>query len=100
MHFDCARLNAVIRAVVARAVNGYGWRVFGLHQGTRGVLARPVDAMELELNSVSAAMLRLAGTILDATNRSAPFAFPLPEGVGRIVRVRSSKASACWVSTR
>ena len=24
---DCAGLNAVIRAVVARAVQGYGWRV-------------------------------------------------------------------------
>ena len=27
---DCAGLNAVIRAVVNRAVQGYGWRVFGI----------------------------------------------------------------------
>ena len=40
---DCAGLNAVIRAVVARAVLGYGWRVLGIHQGTQGLLRRPVD---------------------------------------------------------
>src|SRR5947199_8455293 len=37
---DCAGLNAVIRAVVARAILGYGWRVLGLHQGTHGLLRR------------------------------------------------------------
>ena len=77
---DCAGLNAVIRAVVARAVKGYGWRVFGIHQGTRGLLSRPVGAVQLDLDSAGAAMLRLAGTILGSTNRGDPFAYPLPDG--------------------
>ena len=28
---DCAGLNAVIRAVTHRAIEGYGWRVLGIH---------------------------------------------------------------------
>ena len=36
---DCAGLNAVIRAVVKRAVLGYGWQVFGIRQATHGLLA-------------------------------------------------------------
>ncbi|HIC80457.1 MAG TPA: 6-phosphofructokinase, partial [Kiloniellaceae bacterium] len=39
---DCAGLNAVLRAVVHRAVEGYGWQVVGIHNGTAGLLARPV----------------------------------------------------------
>jgi ATP-dependent phosphofructokinase / diphosphate-dependent phosphofructokinase len=77
---DCAGLNAVIRAVVARAVKGYGWRVLGIHQGTRGLLCRPVDTVQLDLESGGSAMLRLAGTILGTTNRGDPFAYPLPDG--------------------
>ena len=41
---DCAGLNAVIRAVVKRAVLGYGWQVLGIRQATHGLLSRPVDA--------------------------------------------------------
>jgi len=40
---DCAGLNAVLRAVVHRAVEGYGWQVVGIHNGTAGLLARPVS---------------------------------------------------------
>ena len=41
---DCAGLNAVLRAVTHRAVEGYGWTVVGLHNGTAGLMARPVEA--------------------------------------------------------
>jgi phosphofructokinase-like protein len=77
---DCAGLNAVIRAVVARAVQGYGWRVLGIRQGTQGLLRRPVDVAVLDLQSASAAMARMAGTILGTTNRGDPFAYPMPDG--------------------
>ena len=97
---DCAGLNAVIRAVVARAVKGYGWRVLGIHQGTHGLLSRPVDVVPLDLQSAGAAMVRMAGTILGTTNRGDPFAFPMPDGSRRTVRRRSSRASACSASTR
>jgi ATP-dependent phosphofructokinase / diphosphate-dependent phosphofructokinase len=77
---DCAGLNAVIRAVVARAVLGYGWRVLGIHQGTQGLLRRPVDFTPLDLQSANPAMARSAGTILGTTNRGDPFAYPMPDG--------------------
>ena len=59
---DCAGLNAVIRAVVARAVQGYGWRVLGIRQGTQGLLRRPVDFAPLNLQNANPAMARMAGT--------------------------------------
>src|SRR3546814_11847098 len=40
---DCAGLNAVIRAVAYRAIDGYGWQVVGIRNGTAGLLARPVE---------------------------------------------------------
>jgi phosphofructokinase-like protein len=76
---DCAGLNAVIRAVVKRAVLGYGWQVFGVRQATHGLLARPVDAVELNPDSV-AGILHLGGTLLGTTNRGDPFAYPAAGG--------------------
>src|SRR5215471_9527696 len=77
---DCAGLNAVIRAVVHRAIEGYGWRVIGIRQGTMGLLRRPVDAIELGLSADDGALLRRGGTILGTTNKGDPFAFPGPGG--------------------
>src|ERR1700674_2127827 len=76
---DCAGLNAVIRAVVMRAVQGYGWRVYGIRQGTAGLLRRPPDAEELGLSMATVNILRLGGTVLGTTNRGDPFAFPMPD---------------------
>ena len=76
---DCAGLNAVIRAVVKRAVLGHGWQVFGIRQATQGLLARPVDAVELTPDSV-AGILHLGGTLLGTTNRGNPFAYPGEDG--------------------
>jgi 6-phosphofructokinase 1 len=77
---DCAGLNAVIRAVVARAKYGYGWRVLGIRQGTAGLLRQPVDVQELDLGMTSVNILKLGGTILGTTNKGDPFAFPMPDG--------------------
>ena len=77
---DCAGLNAVLRAVTHRAVEGYGWTVVGLRQGTAGLMARPVEAEELQLSLFDGTLLRLAGTILGTTNRGDPFDYPLPDG--------------------
>jgi phosphofructokinase-like protein len=81
---DCAGLNAVIRAVVKRAVLGHGWQVFGIRQATHGLLSRPVDAIELTPDSV-AGVLHLGGTLLGTTNRANPFAYP-GEGGRRVDR--------------
>jgi 6-phosphofructokinase 1 len=77
---DCAGLNAAIRAVVARAVQGYGWRVYGIRQGTMGLMRRPVEYDELDMRIATINILRLGGTILGTTNKGDPFAFPMPDG--------------------
>jgi len=77
---DCAGLNAVIRAVAHRAIEGYGWQVFGIHDGTRGFMERPVDCEELTLSIFTGNILRLGGTILGTTNEGDPFDFPMPDG--------------------
>ena len=77
---DCAGLNAVIRAVAYRAIGGYGWRVFGIHEGTVGLMRRPVDHRELTLEMFDGNILRQGGTILGTTNRGDPFAYPMPDG--------------------
>lgn len=77
---DCAGLNAAIRAVVSRAVQGYGWRVLGLRHGTMGLMRRPIEFEELDLRISTVNILRLGGTILGTTNKGDPFAFPMPDG--------------------
>jgi len=76
---DCAGLNPVIRAVVSRAT-GLGWTVVGIRNGTAGLLARPVEAVELDRRATGSDMLRLGGTILGTTNKGDPFAFPTADG--------------------
>ena len=82
---DCAGLNAVIRAVVKRAVLGHGWEVFGVRQATHGFATRPVDAIELTPDN-TAGIGHLGGTILGTTNRGDPFHYPNPHGGGTIDR--------------
>lgn len=77
---DCAGLNAVIRAVTTRAELGYGWDVYGIKQGTMGLLARPVQVERMELQRLGGYFLRRGGTILGTTNKGNPFAFPQPDG--------------------
>ncbi|WP_020594436.1 ATP-dependent 6-phosphofructokinase [Kiloniella laminariae] len=77
---DCAGLNAVVRAVVHRAVQGYGMKVIGIEQGTAGLLARPVMARELDPSIFTGDILRRGGTILGTTNKGNPFSYEMPDG--------------------
>lgn len=77
---DCAGLNAVIRAVTLRAILEYGWEVYGIHQGTHGLMKRPVNAIKLDLSFCTGSLLRQGGTVLGTTNKGDPFAYPLPDG--------------------
>jgi 6-phosphofructokinase 1 len=77
---DCAGLNAVIRAVVFRAVHGYGWEVIGIRRGTLGLMTSPPDVIPLSLDMFSGEVLRMGGTLIGTTNRGNPFAFPMPDG--------------------
>lgn len=80
---DCAGLNAVVRAAVLRARDGYGWTMVGIHNGTAGLLSRPVEAEELDRRMTTSTVLRMGGTILGTTNKGDPFAYPMPDGSRR-----------------
>jgi 6-phosphofructokinase 1 len=67
---DCPGLNAVIRAVVRRALTYPDHRVVGFRYGWAGVLAD--DTIELDLET-TAGILPRGGTIL-GTSRTNPFA--------------------------
>jgi 6-phosphofructokinase 1 len=84
---DCAGLNAVIRAVVQRAVGTYDWEVLGIRQATRGLMARPPQVIPLEPEQVDP-LLTVGGTMLGTTNKGDPFAYPMPDGT---LRDRSSE---------
>lgn len=77
---DCAGLNAAIRAVTRRAMEGYGWEVVGIHNGTLGLISTPVDAEVLDHKTFSGTLLRQGGTFLGTTNKGDPFAYPMEDG--------------------
>ena len=76
---DCAGLNAVIRGTVMYAAQ-LGWEVYGIEDGTHGLIDRPIRARKLTVDDVGATMLRQGGTILGTTNKGNPFAYPMPDG--------------------
>jgi ATP-dependent phosphofructokinase / diphosphate-dependent phosphofructokinase len=76
---DCAGLNAAIRAVVHRAIDGYGWEAIGIYRATQGLMERPVGAVNLTIPMVDR-LLVAGGTFLGTTNQGNPFAFPMPDG--------------------
>jgi 6-phosphofructokinase 1 len=69
---DCPGLNAVIRAIVKRAVRSHGWSVAGVRHGWRGLLRDEID--DLDLDDVSGILPR-GGTIL-GTSRTNPYRDP------------------------
>lgn len=69
---DCAGLNAVIRAVTARAQGGYGWEVVGIRYATMGFLQNPIDWIPLSHKTMEASLIRQGGTILGSISKS-PF---------------------------
>ena len=78
---DCPGLNAVIRAVVRRAVVSKGWSVMGIREGWRGLLDDHLT-MPLDLTAVSG-ILHRGGTIL-RTSRTNPM--KVPDGLERVVK--------------
>ena len=76
---DCAGLNAVISAVLRRA-DSLGWEVYGIRQGTQGLIDRPVRAERLVASKMTQELLRRGGTILGTTNKGNPFDYLLPDG--------------------
>lgn len=66
---DCPGLNAVIRALVQRAIKTYGWDVLGIRHGWRGLLRDEIEPLDLKAIS---GILPRGGTIL-GTSRTNPY---------------------------
>jgi 6-phosphofructokinase 1 len=77
---DCAGLNAVIRAVIQRAVVDHGWELIGIREGTSGLMERPLKVEQLGPDMLTGDLLRRGGTLLGSTNYGDPFAFPEADG--------------------
>src|SRR5581483_6500059 len=66
---DCPGLNAVIRAVVRKAIDGYGHQVVGFRDGWRGVLQSSFEELTIESTR---GILPRGGTIL-GSSRTNPY---------------------------
>ena len=66
---DCGGLNAAIRSIFFRAKNKYGMTVFGIKNGTTGLIQRPLDFIELNQKTFSGYLLKQGGTFLGTTNK-------------------------------
>jgi len=66
---DCPGLNAVIRAVVKRAVNKYSMEVLGIREGWKGLISGSVEPLT---NYSVTGILPRGGTIL-GTSRTNPY---------------------------
>ena len=85
---DCPGINAVIHAVVKRAVLRYGWEVVGVLDGFEGMVEG--KWRKLEYNDVSGIM-PLGGTILGTSNKADPFRYPVHEEGKLVFRDFSQK---------
>ena len=77
---DCAGLNAAVRSIFYRAKDKYKMDVFGILEGTVGLMNRPVSYIKLDYNTFSGNLLRQGGTFLGTTNKGNPFKFPMEDG--------------------
>ena len=77
---DCGGLNAAIRSIFFRAKNKYNMDVFGIRDGTAGLIKRPVDTIQLNHKTFGGYLLRQGGTFLGSTNKGNPFKIPTTDG--------------------
>ena len=85
---DCAGLNAVIRAVTLRATKEYEWEVYGIRDGTLGLLKKPLDVVKLTPSDFDGNLLRMGGTFLGSNNKGNLFGKTQIDG--KIVDVSST----------
>jgi 6-phosphofructokinase 1 len=81
---DCPGLNAVIRAVVRKAIDTYGDELIGFRDGWRGVLDDSADELTIESTR---GILPRGGTIL-GSSRTNPYA--RDDGVERVLQAMSA----------
>ncbi|MBM4398819.1 MAG: 6-phosphofructokinase, partial [Candidatus Cloacimonetes bacterium] len=69
---DCPGLNAVIRAIVKRALQEHDWEVLGSVDAFNGILMEPMHLVELNSEKVAGIHV-MGGTIIGTTNKGGPF---------------------------
>lgn len=88
---DYAGLNAVIRAVVHRAVDTYWWEVIGICRATLGLIAYPPEIVHLAISHVNQLLtvLTAGGTVLGTINEGNPFSFSMSDSTVRLKNVKN-----------
>ena len=77
---DCGGLNAAVRSIFYRAKEKYNLDVYGILEGTVGLMERPPRYIKLDYGTFSGNLIRQGGTFLGTTNKGNPFKYPLPDG--------------------
>ena len=77
---DCGGLNAAVRSIFYRAKEKYDLDVYGILEGTVGLMERPPRYIKLDYGTFSGNLIRQGGTFLGTTNKGNPFKYPMPDG--------------------
>ena len=70
---DCGGLNAAIRAIFFRAKKKYSMKVYGIRNGTLGLIKRPLDVEELTYQKFEGFLIKQGGTFLGTNSKGNPF---------------------------
>ena len=88
---DCPGLNAVIRAVVRKGIDGYGHAIVGYRDGWRGPLENAYEELTIESTR---GILPRGGTIGAARYASARYATGAPRATVRLTVHSRSRTRA------
>ena len=77
---DCGGLNAAVRSIFYRAKEKYNLDVYGILEGTVGLMERPPRYIKLDYGTFSGNLIRQGGTFLGTTNKGNPFQYPMSDG--------------------
>ena len=77
---DCGGLNAAVRSIFYRAKEKYNLDVYGILEGTVGLMERPPRYIKLDYSTFSGNLIRQGGTFLGTTNKGNPFKYPMSDG--------------------
>ncbi len=72
---DCGGLNAAIRSIFFRAKKKYNLEVYGIKNGTLGLIKRPLDVEKLSYKSFKGFLIKQGGTFLGTNSKGNPFRF-------------------------
>ena len=70
---DCGGLNAAIRAIYLRAKKKYNMNVYGIKNGTLGLINRPLEVEKLSYENFKNFLIKQGGTFLGTNSKGNPF---------------------------